>query len=156
MAVAPGKNEIRLLPGEPCPGLLVQLAVLVVTERIDDLRGDGEAAPAPRRLRLDQLVLVVDPLQLVIDANVPHLKINVTPAQTERLTLSQTHRQCDGVKRLKPITFDRDQESMSLVTRERLDLLLLDSRALHHSRRIAVEVVPLHGVVESCAQGSVH
>jgi len=54
--------------------------------------------------------------------------------QAQRFTLAQAHGERYGVERLKTITFDRSQKRSSLIRREGLDLVLLDSRAINENR----------------------
>jgi hypothetical protein len=94
------KDEISRIPSRAGFLSFLLLASAVISKlRKCDCR-QGERSTTSLCLRLNQLELSIDPLQLPGDSQHAQIEVDVLPSQAEGLTLPQAHSQRDGVKRL--------------------------------------------------------
>jgi hypothetical protein len=88
-AVGLGEHEPVVLPFTAGTQPLLQLGCPVGTERIDQLGGQADRAAPCSGLRLDDYKPNTRlPLQCLPDSERPGLEIDVSPRQTQRLTLT--------------------------------------------------------------------
>src|SRR5579859_551491 len=90
--VTPTEHQVRVVPTPPRSTSLSVLPFLVSSKRAEDRPWHSKVTPAAIGLRLDELVLVVDTLQLPVDPDVSEVEVDVAPAQAQGFALAQAHR----------------------------------------------------------------
>src|SRR5260370_11303478 len=104
LPVWPSKDQPVVHPAVSGRFLLSLLAALMCFQCTHYRDRHRDCAPAPRCLRLDELRFAINTLQLLRDLEVTKAKVDIMPAKAQRLTLSEAHRECNGVQGLEAIT----------------------------------------------------
>ena len=144
------KDQPGILPKRSCPKSFFRLPLSMLSEHLDDCRGDHNRPPLPI-LRGYQTPLTRMPrnvLELFVDADRGFVKIHAVPGESTDFASAHPGEKRDKEKRFISISADRLRKGCNVVRIQRHDLLALHTRQLAEIRGIEADITDFDGLLQ--------